>query len=173
MLKLLEECFAVVMLAYLSGGITGFWAGDSAFNLWRLQDNPLLLGIQMVMYGVTLSFIVLHWRKFTSGVRAGGWVLALALLALASTLWSSDPPFTLRRSLVVIATTGFGIYSVRGTSFGDSCGCWPGPSSCLPSSARVAPCCSRNMALTTNCIRATGMGFSARKTCWARPWQLR
>src|ERR687887_205934 len=110
MLKLLEECFAVVMLAYLSGGTTGFWAGDSAFNLWRLQDNPLLLGIQVVMYGVTVSFIVLHWRKFTSGVRAGGWVLALALLALASTLWSSDPPFTLRRSLVVIATTGFGIY---------------------------------------------------------------
>src|SRR5919198_1395053 len=110
MLKLLEECFAVVMLAYLSGGITGFWAGDSPFNLWRLQDNPLLLGIQMVMYGVTLSFIVLHWRKFTSGGRAGGWVLALALLALASTLWSSDPAFTLRRSLVLIATTGFGIY---------------------------------------------------------------
>jgi len=52
----------------------------------------------------------LHWRKFIGGLRASAWVWALAALALASTLWSSDPDFTLRRSLVVIATTVFGIY---------------------------------------------------------------
>ena len=110
MLALCEEWFTGLMLLYLSSGLTGFLAGDSPFNVWRVEDNPLLLAIQTGMYAVTLGFVVLHWRKFTSGVRAGGWVLALALLALVSTLWSSDPDFTFRRSLVVIATTIFGIY---------------------------------------------------------------
>jgi O-antigen ligase len=98
------------MLLYLSSGLTGFLAGDSPFNGWRVEDNPLLLAIQTMMYAVTLGFVALHWRKFVSALRAGGWVLALALFALASTLWSSDPAFTFRRSLVLIATTMFGIY---------------------------------------------------------------
>jgi len=110
MLNLLERCFAVLMLLYLTGGLTGFLAGDSLFNVWRLEDNPLLLTIQTAMYGITLGFVVLHWRKFMRALRASGWVLALALLALASTLWSSDPDFTFHRSLVLIATTTFGIY---------------------------------------------------------------
>jgi len=110
MLNLLEKSFTVLMLLYLSSGLTGFLAGDSPFNVWRLEDNPLLLAIQAVMYGITLGFVVLHWRKFISALRASGWVVALALLAVASTLWSSDPAFTLRRSLVVVATTMFGIY---------------------------------------------------------------
>jgi O-antigen ligase len=109
-LNLCEKSFVVLMLLYLSSGLTGFLAGDSPYNLWRVEDNPLLLAIQTVMYAITLGFAVLHWRKFTNALRAGGWVLALALLALVSTLWSSDPAFTLRRSLVLIATTAFGIY---------------------------------------------------------------
>jgi len=110
MLNLIEQWFALLMLLYLTSGLTGFLAGDSPFHVWRLEDNPLLLAIQAVMYGITLGFVVLHWRKFIGALRASGWVLALALLALASTLWSSDPAFTLRRSLVVVATTVFGIY---------------------------------------------------------------
>jgi O-antigen ligase len=110
MLNLLERWFAVLMLLYLSSGLTGFLAGDSPFNVWRLEDNPLLMAIQTLMYGITLGFVFLHWRKFTSALRASGWVLALVLLALVSTLWSSDPAFSFRRSLVVIATTVFGIY---------------------------------------------------------------
>ncbi len=110
MLNLIEKSFAVLMLLYLSSGLTGFLAGDSPFNVWRVEDNPLLLAIQTVMYAVTFGLVVLNWRKFMGALRAGGWVLALALLALVSTLWSSDPDFTFRRSLVVIATTAFGIY---------------------------------------------------------------
>ncbi len=110
MLNLCEKGFVVLMFLYLSSGLTGFLAGDSPFNVWRVEDNPLLLAIQTVMYAVTFGFVVLHWRKFTGALRAGGWVLALALLALVSTLWSSDPGFTFRRSLVLIATTMFGIY---------------------------------------------------------------
>jgi len=110
MLNVIERSFVVLMLLYLSSGLTGFLAGDSPFNVWRVEDNPLLLAIQTVMYAITFGFVVLHWRKFMSALRAGGWVLALALLALVSTLWSSDPDFTFRRSMVVIATTVFGIY---------------------------------------------------------------
>lgn len=110
MLNLCEKGFVVLMLLYLSSGLTGFLAGDSQLTVWRLEDNPLLLAIQTAMYAITLGFIVLHWRKFTNALRAGGWVLALALFAVVSTLWSSDPDFTLRRGLVLIATTVFGIY---------------------------------------------------------------
>jgi len=109
-LNLLEEFFAVLTLLYLSSGLTGFLSGDTQFNVWRVEDNPLLLAIQAAMYAITFGFVVLHWRKFVSALRAGAWVLALAMLALVSTLWSSDPDFTLRRGLVVGATTVFGIY---------------------------------------------------------------
>ena len=107
---LLEQLFAVLMMIYLSSSITGFWAGDSSSNAWRLEDNPLLLVIQTGMYTVTFGFVVLHWRKFVGALWASGWVLALALLAVLSSLWSSDPSFTLRRGLVLFATTLFGIY---------------------------------------------------------------
>jgi O-antigen ligase len=110
MLNLLERSFMVVMLLYLSGGLTGWLAGDSPFNVWRVEDNPLLLVIQSVMYAVTLGFVIRRWRKFRDGLRAGGWMLALATLAVFSTLWSSDPAFTFRRGLVAVATTVFGIY---------------------------------------------------------------
>lgn len=110
MLNVFEGCFAILMLLYLSSGLTGFLSGDSPLNLWRVEDNPLLLAIQTVMYAVTLGFVVLHWRKFTTALQSSGWVVALAFFAIASTLWSSDPGFTLRRSLVVVATTVFGIY---------------------------------------------------------------
>ena len=110
MRNIVEKCFALLMLIYLSSGLTGFLAGDSPFNVWRLEDNPLLLTIQTAMYAITLGLIALNWRKFMSGLRPSGWVLALALFALVSTLWSSDPSFTLRRSLVMTATTMFGIY---------------------------------------------------------------
>lgn len=110
MLNALEGCFAILMLLYLSSGLTGFLAGDSAVNLWRVEDNPLLLAIQTVMYAITLGFVVLHWRKLTNALRNSGWIIALALFAVVSTLWSSDPAFSLRRSLVVVATTVFGIY---------------------------------------------------------------
>jgi len=110
MLNLLEKWFAVLMLLYLSSGLTGFLAGDTQQNVWRVEDNPLLLAVQIFMYAVTCGFALLHWRKFASALGAGGWVLALALLALASTFWSSDPEFTFRRGLVVVATTVFGLY---------------------------------------------------------------
>ena len=110
MVNALESCFAVLMLLYLSSGFTGFLSGDSPLNLWRVEDNPLLLAIQMAMYGVTLGFIALHWRKLANALQAGAWSMGLAFFAVASTLWSSDPAFTLRRSLVVVATTVFGIY---------------------------------------------------------------
>lgn len=110
MLSLLEEFFAVLMLIYLSSGIIGFWSGDSPLNLFRLENDPLLLAIQIVMYVATFGFAVLHWRKFINVLRPGGWLLALALLAVISSLWSTDSSFTLRRSLVVTATTVFGVY---------------------------------------------------------------
>lgn len=110
MLNLLEDFFTVLMLLYLSSGLTGFLAGDSASNVWRLKDNPLLLSIEAAMYTITFGFVALHWRRFISSLRYGIWVQVLALLAVISSVWSSDPEFTLRRGLVVIATTVFGIH---------------------------------------------------------------
>ena len=110
MLNVLESCSAVLMLLYLSSGLTGFLAGDSPLNLWRVENNPLLLAIQTAMYAVTFSLVALHWRKFKNALQAGAWSMGLAFFAVASTLWSSDPAFTFRRSLVVVATTVFGIY---------------------------------------------------------------
>ena len=38
------------------------------------------------------------------------WILALVAFAIASSAWSLDPVFSVRRSLVLLATTIYGIY---------------------------------------------------------------
>jgi O-antigen ligase len=52
----------------------------------------------------------MRWRTVLEGARSAKWILALLMVAIASTAWSQDPMITLRRAAVLTATTALGIY---------------------------------------------------------------
>ena len=110
MLKRFERYFAVAMLLYLSGSFLGFLFPDSEFSMLRPESNKILLALELAFYGITFALIALRWNRFVRGLFAGRWVLAVSVLAIASTAWSNDPSITARRSLVLMATTVFGVY---------------------------------------------------------------
>ena len=109
MLKLSEKVFAIAMLFYTTGAVFPFLAGSQS-RYGRMEGNPLELALQLVFYAVAFSFIAIHWRTVVHGAMHVKWVILLLLIAIASTAWSQDPLFTLRRSIVLVATTAFGIY---------------------------------------------------------------
>lgn len=109
MSKLTEKVFTVAMLFYLTDAVFPFIAGGED-RFARLQGNLFNFGLQAVLYACAFWFIANHRRTVFEGVKSAKWILILVGVAIASTAWSQDPLFTLRRSIVLVATTIFGIY---------------------------------------------------------------
>ena len=66
--------------------------------------------LQIAFYAVVFCFIAIRWRLVLRAAWNAKWILALVAIAVASSAWSQDPFFTLRRSIVLLATTVYGIY---------------------------------------------------------------
>ena len=109
MLKFCEKLFVVAMLFYTTGAVLPFLAGSQS-RYGRMEGNPFELALQLAFYAVAFWFMALHWRTVIHGALHAKWLILLLMIAIASTAWSQDPFFTLRRSIVLVATTAFGIY---------------------------------------------------------------
>lgn len=109
MLKQIEKIFAVAMLFYATGALTRF-IGDGTHSLPGEDFHPLAFAVQAAFYTVAFFFIVLHWRTVLRGAWNAKWILLLVLVTVASTVWSQHPLVTLKRSIVMLASTAFGIY---------------------------------------------------------------
>ncbi len=107
--KLHEKLFAVAMLFYTTGAVYPFVAGYQD-RYARLEGNPLELAMELAFYTFAFGFMVLQWKTVLRGAMNVKWIIALTMIAVASTAWSQDPLFTLRRGIVLLATTAFGIY---------------------------------------------------------------
>ncbi len=109
MFKLSEKAFVVAMLFYTTGAVFPFIAGyENRYS--RLEGNPFELALQLVFYTGAFWFMANHWRTVLDAAKSAKWILVLLVIAIASTAWSQAPFFTFRRSLVLLATTAFGIY---------------------------------------------------------------
>jgi exopolysaccharide production protein ExoQ len=109
MLKLVEKVFTVAMLFYATGALLPFVVGGSS-GLSRTEGSPLALAVQLAFYSVAFCIIALGWQDFLHAAWSIKWIILLSLLAMASAAWSQDPGFTLRRSVVLSASTAFGVY---------------------------------------------------------------
>jgi O-antigen ligase len=131
MLKILEKAFVVFALMYFAGGLVLVLQPDSlplsddppgTTSVAMLhqqeksggdtteQKNRLKLGVEIGIYAITAGLILCHLRQFLRLVRPHKLLILLVAWAMVSTLWSDDPGFTARRSLVLIASTCFGVY---------------------------------------------------------------
>jgi len=112
MFKLIEKLFVVLTLLYFTAAILPVLlepAVDPRFPQ-KPDGNPVELAIQTAFYFTAAIFVTFRWKRFFAGVRAAMPVMALVGLAVVSTAWSQDPAFTIRRSIVLLATTLFGVY---------------------------------------------------------------
>jgi O-antigen ligase len=109
MLNAIERVFNVAMLFYTTGAVLSFIFGISDGAV-RDEGSIPWLALQLALYAVAFCFIAIHWRPVLRAARNARWILALVAIAMASSAWSQDPSFTLRRSIVLLATTVYGIY---------------------------------------------------------------
>ncbi|MGA2114622.1 MAG: O-antigen ligase family protein [Bryobacteraceae bacterium] len=68
------------------------------------------IAIQCLIYGLVCVCIHRYWKRVCDASTSIKLVMALPFLALLSTVWSEFPAATFRRSLILLATTLFGIY---------------------------------------------------------------
>lgn len=97
------------MLFCTTGAVLSFVFGNSD-GTGRDEGGVPYLAIQIALYTVAFCFIAIRWREVLRAAWNVKWILALVALAVASSAWSQDPLFTLRRSGVLLATTAYGIY---------------------------------------------------------------
>jgi exopolysaccharide production protein ExoQ len=78
-------------------------------STWELEVGHLRTA-WLVIHVVVLALLVRHGLEIVGAALRLRWLTFLVLLCAASALWSVSLDNTLRRSLALIGTTGFGIY---------------------------------------------------------------
>lgn len=96
-LSIAETIFTVLMLCYTA-------------NTVSLRAASAVVMLKASLYGLVFLFVLVRWRGVVQGLLGIKWILVLTLLAAASALWSDDPSKTLRGSVVLLASTAFGVY---------------------------------------------------------------
>jgi exopolysaccharide production protein ExoQ len=131
MLKILEKAFIIFALVYFSQGLIRLLQPDDLpltdeppanLSMAILRNankdsandptttNKRKIAVEVGIYLITAGLILVNSRKFLGLCWRHQLLWLLLVLALFSAFWSDDPGFTFRRSLVLIASTSFGIY---------------------------------------------------------------
>jgi len=106
----LETVFVVFSLLFFSQAIYSLVANPDLQEGYSSEHDSLLLAIQAVIYVLLIGFAALRWRTIMRVARGEASTWLLSGLAVASGLWSADPFLSARRGLILVATTGFGLY---------------------------------------------------------------
>ncbi len=114
MRRLLEGIVLYALLLLSIGSLNIIFLGPG------LQEKSLDQGFAQTSIGIRLSvafidagcavLILIHRRRMLAALQAAWPFLPLVLLTCLSFLWSIDPSTTLRRSVVFLGTTLFGVY---------------------------------------------------------------
>ena len=123
-LRLAERGFIVFALLYFTAALN-FLAGGmqpvdesnpaaAAAAAGPDESSPILFAMQAVILLITFCLIGRHWQSVAYVATRRKFLWAFVALIIASTMWSPVASLTLRRSIVVLGFTFFGIYlSVR------------------------------------------------------------
>ena len=106
-----ERLFFVLAIVFLAEAVIPLLLHGAEVDVVLAPEGEPVL--QVVSYGIYLVTVALFVRRLGSllPLLARNWLLlAIALLAILSSLWSLDPALTLRRGAALLATTLFGIY---------------------------------------------------------------
>jgi O-antigen ligase len=109
-----ELCCAAILAFFAVQGAVPFISPNQALEATGLPATGLMfyggVGSQMVVCGAIAFLLLRQARRVTRWLGAMQWTLALAALAVASTLWSQFPLYTIRRSVPFALAGVFGLY---------------------------------------------------------------
>ncbi|WP_339381540.1 O-antigen ligase family protein [Brasilonema bromeliae] len=74
------------------------------------SQDPYTPILFMGVYVVTLFLVIKNRKSFLYVAQKDIWIWLLVGIALASVLWTVAPDLTLRRGVLLLGTTGFGVY---------------------------------------------------------------
>ena len=106
----LESVFVILALLFFSQAIYSLVANPELQEGYPSEHDSLLIATQTIIYVLLIGFAALHWRTIMKVARREASTWLLSGLAVTSGLWSADPFLSARRGLILVATTGFGLY---------------------------------------------------------------
>jgi O-antigen ligase len=104
-----EKAYLLCALLYMARGVIpiGTEQGDES---QIAQFDATSFVIQGAIFAALAALLFVRWKSVASGIRVSGLLVALCGLAMASAGWSSEPIFTFRRAILLLAATMLGIY---------------------------------------------------------------
>ncbi|NMG06806.1 O-antigen ligase [Brasilonema sp. UFV-L1] len=107
--RLAEKVFVVLTLFFSTTALITILLVEKEDATDVTQDpyTPILF---MGVYFVTLLLIMKRWKSFVYVAQKDVWLWLLVGMALASILWTVAPDLTTRRGILLLGTTGFGVY---------------------------------------------------------------
>jgi O-antigen ligase len=113
--RLAEKVFVVITLFFSTTALIGvLLEKEDAPDVTSDPYTPILF---MGVYLVTSLLILQRWKSFVRVAQKDIWIWLLIGIALASVLWTAAPEITPRRSVLLLGTTGFGVYLATRYSF--------------------------------------------------------
>jgi exopolysaccharide production protein ExoQ len=111
--SMLEKLFVFLLLLSSMNVVTALTSSSKEQTDLRvfsanMDTSSVLIDAAIYTYGAVL--ILMRWRQVLRAVRTAWPLLALAGLAFLSTAWSVEPMLTLRRSVLLLASTMIAIY---------------------------------------------------------------
>jgi exopolysaccharide production protein ExoQ len=111
--SMLEKLFVLLLLLSSMNVVTALSPSSKEQTDLRVfsanvDTSSVLIDAAIYMYGVALMLI--RWRQVLRAARTAWPLLALAGFAFLSTAWSVEPMLTLRRSVLLLASTMIAIY---------------------------------------------------------------
>jgi exopolysaccharide production protein ExoQ len=104
-----EKLYVLFALLYFVGAFSPSDVGENmASRQW--QFDRISYFAQIAVFAVLALLLFARWKAVSRGLRHAAWPLAMCAFAILSASWSDDPFFTVRRAIVLLATTVFAIY---------------------------------------------------------------
>jgi O-antigen ligase/peptidoglycan/xylan/chitin deacetylase (PgdA/CDA1 family) len=100
---------ALMPLLRGGGGAADTGVGGTASRL-QVEGDPVQQLVWLAAHAVVAGLLLWHRRAAFHAARQSVLLWLLVGLALFSTVWSASPGLTFRRSLLLVGTTGFGVY---------------------------------------------------------------
>jgi exopolysaccharide production protein ExoQ len=110
-----ERLFVVGALVYFMGAIIPVLKNPGHVFAEAQASDPLALLLQSAIYAGALIFMIPIRGSVLNACAKNPLLCSLLFLVLVSCIWSPASLFTLRKAIVLLATTGFGLY--LGTRF--------------------------------------------------------
>jgi exopolysaccharide production protein ExoQ len=106
--RLAEKVFVVLTLFFSTSALIPILIEtEDTVDVSQDPYTPILF---MGVYVITLLLIIKRWKSFVHVAQKDIWIWLLTGIALASMLWTVAPDLTLRRGVLLLGTTGFGVY---------------------------------------------------------------